>query len=157
MDIFISLESTTQNLSLLLMIKIAKSNQEELNKYHKKEWEEADKEHYGQKVSWRAKMYYLKAVEEGNLVGSLRMRIKAGVAHIEKLIVSKTNRRRGIGKKLMQQAEEIAKKNSTHKIDLITGKGWEAEDFYKSLGYQISAKLPKHSFKIDFVAFTKFI
>ena len=41
---------------------------------------------------------------------------------------------KGLGKKLLKKAEEIAKKNGKKKIVIISGVG--ARDYYRKLGYK---------------------
>ena len=41
----------------------------------------------------------------------------------------------GLGKKLMQKAEEIAKENGFNKLKIISGVG--VREYYKKLGYKL--------------------
>ncbi len=58
------------------------------------------------------------------------------VTWIEEITVDKTHRRKGIGKSLMQSAEEWAKEKDCRLVALATRR---AADFYKSMSYQESA------------------
>ncbi len=56
--------------------------------------------------------------------------------YISQLWVSKNLRHQGIGTLLMQKAEAFAK-DSDCKILSINTMDWEAEDFYKNLGFKV--------------------
>lgn len=121
------------------------------------EWAVADKEHYGKVVEWQEKKLLLKLTDRGKIIGTLTGKIEAGVAYIGSIIIAKDKREQGLGAKLMKEAEKIAKKFGAHKIYLVTGKDWEAVSFYRSLGYQVTAKLPNHYMHKDFIEMTKFL
>ncbi len=110
-------------------IKIFKKANKKIRDFEKKEWDIADQEHYGKILDWNAKKFTIVAYEKTDIVGVLEFSIKVGVADIQTLIVSSTQRGQGVGSTLLHKAEEIAKKNEAHKLYLITGKGWRAEDF----------------------------
>ncbi len=139
------------------MIIISKSTNKELKEFGKKEWPIANREHYGQNVNYKEKIFVYKAVEGGKIVGSIKGKLEAGVLYINYLIVDHNRKDKGIGKSLTQKSEDFGRKFGAHKIHLITGKGWEAEKFYQALGYRQIAILPKHHFKKDFVVYEKFI
>ena len=66
--------------------------------------------------------------------------------HIEGLVVASEYRGKGIGKKLMEFVEEIAKKYSPAIIDLTSGlrrAGDGSHEFYKSLGYKNEGYMAK--------------
>ncbi len=66
--------------------------------------------------------------------------------HIEGILVRKKYRGLGIGKKLMQHVEEIAKANSPAIIDLTSGLRREKDgthEFYKKLGYKNEGYMAK--------------
>ena len=56
---------------------------------------------------------------------------------VEDVVVDSTYRRQGIGKALMQYVEQHARENNCSYIMLVTdAKRVDAQEFYKSLGYQ---------------------
>lgn len=75
--------------------------------------------------------------------------------YISQLIVAGGKRGLGIGKKLMDRAEKLARKNKSHLIYLKTGVGWKAVVFYESLGYKKEAKIKRFKEKEDFWIMTK--
>jgi predicted N-acetyltransferase YhbS len=139
------------------MINISKSTNKELKDFGKKEWAIVDLEHYGKNIDYQQKDFIFKATENGKIVGSIKFSHETGVLYIAYLIVAHDKRGLGIGKSLVLKAEEEAKKLKAHKIYLVTGKGWDAEKFYQSLGYEQAGILKNHNFHKDFIAYEKFI
>ena len=140
-----------------MKLKVLKKHNKKIRDFEKKEWDIADQEHYGKILDWSSKKFAVVAYEKTEMIGVIEFSIKVGVADIQTLIVSSTERGKGIGKALLTKTEEIAKKNDAHKLHLITGKGWKAEDFYKNFGMLKTADLPNHYINRDFVAYSKFI
>lgn len=136
---------------------LVRKNSKKWNDFEIKEWEKADLEHYGRKVNWDKKDFNIVVKENNKIVGSLRMYIRVGICYIDSVIVSSELRGRGIGKILMDKAEELAKKNKVHKIYFHTGKDWDFVNFYEGLGYKITSDLPNHYLRVHFVEMTKFI
>lgn len=138
-------------------IKILSKTSKKLKDFNKREWPEANVEHFGHNEDWNTKHYILDAYDGPNLIGTLGIKIEAGVAYIGTMLVGKDQRRKGVGKQLMEKAKEIAKKNKAHKIYLQTGINWQSIYFYKKLGYKITGKLLNHYFNQDFIELTLFI
>jgi GNAT superfamily N-acetyltransferase len=66
--------------------------------------------------------------------------------HIEGLVITKEYRGKGIGKKLMEFVEEIARQNSPAIVDLTSGLRRAKDgshEFYKSLGYTNEGHMAK--------------
>jgi predicted N-acetyltransferase YhbS len=139
------------------MVKILKSVWKETKEFGDKEWPNANLEHYGREVDYNQKDFIFKATEGGNIVGTIKGSHEAGVIYISYLIVAHDKKGQGIGKLLTKEAEDFGKKLGAHKVYLTTGKGWEAEKFYRKLGYKDVATLHKHHFKKDFIVYEKLI
>ena len=139
------------------MIRIVSSTKGRTKKFSDKEWGYSNYEHYGVRDALRPINFVYKAEKDGKTVGIITARFTVGVLHIESLLVSHEDRHLGIGKLLMAKAESLAKKYRVHKIYLETGKGWEAEDFYKSLGFTQEGILKNHFARIDFIIYSKFL
>jgi ribosomal protein S18 acetylase RimI-like enzyme len=133
------------------------TNSKSWTAFEKREWEKADIEHYGQPLKWDKKNFKISAYEGRKIIGNLRMDIREGVAYVDAIIVSPENRGKGVGNQLMKKAEELARKNKTHKIYLQTGEDWTSLFFYLKLGYEITSKLPNHYHHVDFVELTKYL
>lgn len=123
----------------------------------KKEWKTADNQYHRKVVDWKKQTKILTAYEEGKLVGVLELYYVAGVMHIEEIIVAFSHHKKGIGKLLMEQAEEIAKKEKLHKLYLETGKTWGVANFYEKLGYIKTGEMPKHYCSQDYIQYSKFL
>lgn len=123
----------------------------------KHEWKVADVTHFGKEIQWKKNHQAIIAQDDEKIVGVLELTIQAGVMYIDELIVEGTKHGQGIGKTLMEKAEEIAQENKLHKIYLDTGENWSAVKFYEKLGYKKTAVLPKHYVGIDYFIFTKFL
>lgn len=133
------------------------TNNPSWTQFEKDEWAKADKDHYGVVGEWDKKHFFLEAKENGEVVGTLRLELTAGVAYIDSFIVAKDKRGKGIGKALVRRAEEIAREYRAHKIHLNTGKDWEARKVYEKLGYEKAGNFPDHYYHIDFIEMHKFL
>lgn len=140
-----------------MKIKVVKQTDKKIKDFEKKEWDLADEEHYGRRTDWDSKHVMLVAYEGNEVVGTLKLRIKLGVAEIKTLLVSSEKRRQGIGSTLLQKVETIAKEHHVHKLFLITGKGWASENFYQKHGFIATGSLLKHYMKHDFIEYTRYI
>jgi N-acetylglutamate synthase-like GNAT family acetyltransferase len=125
--------------------------------FDKKEWKEYDMEHFGQPIDWDTKVYFIKAEDEKGIVGTLGIKVEGGVGKINTILVRKGEQRKGIGKVLMEKAEEITKNQNGHKLFLMTGRGWKAIQFYEALGFEKTAEVNNHYFNTDFIELSKFI
>lgn len=143
--------------AIIVGMRISKTNQKEVDEFEKEEWPYADMEHYGEKVKYNNKKFMFKATEKGTIVGMIQGKLESGVVTIDYLIVGHDYYRKGIGKALTKWVEDFAWKEKAHKLHLMTGKDWQAEKFYKKLGYKKVAILPKHNFKKDFVVYEKLV
>ncbi len=82
-----------------------------------------------QRVKWLAS-------GEGNgLQGALAADILWDWIYVDELWVAPESRREGLGRKLMQLAEEFAESEGLSGIWLWT-QSWQAEGFYRRLGYE---------------------
>ncbi len=140
------------------MITISKSTKAEIKKFNDFEWIDADKKYYGKAVHWVRKDFVFKAVEDGEIVGNIYGKFGSGVLYIEDLMVAKDKRGQGIGKMLMQKAEDFGRELKAHKAWLLTGKTWEgSRTFYESLGYKQTGELLNHYKHKDFVIYEKLL
>lgn len=130
---------------------------ESIKKFEEDGWYEADLEHYGCAKPYSKKKYKFASYDNEDVVGILDLVIEGNVANIENLLVNKVNRGRGIGKSLTQFAESFAKEKKCTKIWLYTEEGWEAEKFYKKVGYKITGKHKNHYLGNTELIFTKFL
>jgi len=139
------------------MINISKSTQEEIKEFNEAEWVDEDQRYYGKSIEWIYEKYVFKAEENGEIVGSVSGNYEEGVLYIEDVIVAKQKRGQGIGKLLIETAENFANEKGGHKSYLITGKTWDVRKFYESLGFINTGELKNHFRGVDFVIYEKTI
>ena len=133
-----------------------KSNK--IREFNKREWKLVHPEHFGSEQNinyWTKKKFAFKAEIDGEITGTLDGNYVAGVMYISQLIIAGGKRGLGIGKKLMDKAEKLARENRLHLIYLKTGVDWKAVVFYESLGYKKEAKIKQFKEKEDFWVMTK--
>jgi ribosomal protein S18 acetylase RimI-like enzyme len=83
--------------------------------------------------------YFLKAVMDGKIIGSVRAYTKEGTCYIGRLIVHPDFQNRGIGTDLMNEIERIF--NTCRRFELFTGDKSERNlHLYQKLGYKIFKK-----------------
>ncbi|MXP46899.1 GNAT family N-acetyltransferase [Altererythrobacter luteolus] len=76
----------------------------------------------------------------GNVAGGLRATCYWNTLHIELLWLSDTARGTGIGRELVEKAEEFAISQNCRKA-LVETTSWQARPFYEKLGYTHMATL----------------
>ncbi len=140
-----------------ISIKTYKRKSKAFNTFHNKEWELANIGYYDRSVTWKKEKRYLIARDSKNkIVGILSLYVEAEVAYLNTMIVDKNERSKGIGTKLILEAEKLVKQLGAHKAYFNTGKTWRTVKLYKSLGYKITGEHKNHYFNQDFLIFTKF-
>lgn len=140
------------------MITVSKSTKGEIKKFNYKEWIDADISYYGKYEPWIERNFVFKAEENSEIVGNIYGKFGGGILYIDDLIVAKNKRGLGIGKILMQKAEEFGLGLKAHKVWLVTGKNWSgARGFYESLGYKQTGEFLNHYKHKDFVIYEKLL
>ena len=79
--------------------------------------------------------------ENGDVIGGILGGTYWGWMYIDILWVQADFRRRGIGSKLLVEAEKEADRRGCHHVHLDT-MSWQAPDFYKKHGYEVIGVLP---------------
>lgn len=138
-----------------MKITLLTGKSDDMRFFDKAEWKRYDLEHFGRALEWDTKMYFLKAEDKSGILGTMELKIEGGIGKINTRLVTNTNQRKGVGKALMQKAEELTRKLNGHKMFVITGKDWNAVKFYEALGYRKSGDLPNHYFNVDFMELSK--
>jgi len=88
------------------------------------------------------------AEEQGEVIGTMMLMIVPNLSHralpwavVENVVVDSSNRRKGVGKLLMDYALMRAREAGCYKIQLSSNKSrQEAHKFYESIGYKASAE-----------------
>lgn len=80
----------------------------------------------------------LVALDEGKVVGFVRLEVLDAALHVEQVTVSPEHGGRGIGRRLMLAAEELARERGYHRMTLTTFRDVPFNGpFYESLGWQV--------------------
>ncbi len=92
----------------------------------------------------------LVARQAGHVVGSVQLALakKANARHraeVQKLFVLQSQRRRGIGRALMEAVEQVARAHKRTLLVLDTRQGDSAEKLYRSLGYAEAGVIPQYA------------
>ena len=78
---------------------------------------------------------------DGNLIGGILGGTYWGWMYVDILWVHEDHRGKGIGSKLLTEAENEAKARGCHHVHLDT-MSWQAPEFYKKHGYTVIGILP---------------
>ena len=109
------------------------------------------------RVVWHEQLHDVVIKADGRIVAALRMRIAASLAHIDALYVLREYRGRGLGRRLLTRAEELANYYNCHKVSVAVFSGHAAQAFLEHCGYKTEAVLAQHTFKLDVALLRKFL
>jgi GNAT superfamily N-acetyltransferase len=112
---------------------------------------------YGFSVVWHEQSHDFAAVDKGETIGALTIRIAASLAHVEHLFVQAASRRAGVGRALLANAEDVANYYNCHKMTVLLPADSPSRQFFEACGYHQEALLPQHTFKIDMSVLRKFL
>ena len=118
---------------------------------------EALKTFWGFSVVWHEQTHEFAARDGERIVGALRARIAASLAHLEALVVAPDVRRHGIGRRLVERCEQVANYYNCHKVTVQVPVNGAARSFFEACGYKLDAILPQHTFKLDVAVMRKFL
>lgn len=109
------------------------------------------------RVVWHEQEHELAATLGDEVVGVLGLRIAASLAHIESLVVAPERRREGIGRRLLERAENLANYYNCHKMTVEAPAEGAARAFLDACGYKTEAILPQHTWKLAVAVMRKFL
>jgi GNAT superfamily N-acetyltransferase len=134
-------------------IKQVKKN--DVKGFQRREWKKFDRE-LG--FEWKDEEVVLAAFQGSEVIGTANIKFLGNVAYLERLMVAKTQRGKGIGSALMEKYEKLACKKGCHKLRVKTAE-WMGQNvsFYKKHGFKVEAKLKKDYHNKDWVILSKFI
>ncbi len=72
-------------------------------------------------------------------VGTGRLRVVEGIAKLERICVLPAHRKKGLGRVIMQELEEIAREKGITKVKLHSQT--PVQEFYEKLGYQPASEV----------------
>ena len=79
--------------------------------------------------------------EDGSIIGGILGGTYWGWMYVDILWVREDRRKKGIGSRLLTEAEKEAVRRGCHHVHLDT-MSWQAPDFYKKYGYEVIGVLP---------------
>lgn len=85
-------------------------------------------------IEKEVKFFVFARNETKQIIGGIRALCFWNTLHIELLWLSESNRGKGIGKELIESAENFAQANNCEKVFVETS-SWQAKPFYEKLGY----------------------
>ena len=91
-------------------------------------------------IEKEVKFFVFAKNQTGNIVGGIRAICFWNTLHIELLWLSESCRGKGIGKELIESAENFAKENDCGNVFVETT-SWQAKPFYEKVGYKHIATL----------------
>ncbi len=109
------------------------------------------------RVVWHEQSHEIAATRGTEIVGVLRLRIAASLAHVESFFIVPGERRRGTGRALLTRAENVANYYNCHKVTLEVPADLPARTFFEACGYHLEAVLPQHTWKLDVAIMRKFL
>lgn len=112
---------------------------------------------YGFSVVWQEQHHGVAALEAGRMLGAADVRIAASLAHVDALVVEPQRRRSGIGRRLLDEAADLASYYNCHKIVAMVPHASEAQRFFEACGYREEAVLRQHTFKLDVAVLRRFV
>ena len=112
---------------------------------------------YGFSVVWHEQRHDFAATENERVIGAATIRIAASLAHVETLVVAPDRRLAGIGRRLLEQAADVANYYNCHKMSVLVPYGSGAQRFFERCDYREEAILPQHTFKLDVAVLRKFL
>jgi GNAT superfamily N-acetyltransferase len=140
-----------------LPVEIVRVQPSDVATFHARAGREALKSFYGFSVIWHEQSHDIAAKDGDEIVGALRIRIAASLAHVEALAVAPQRRRTGIGTALLGDAADVANYYNCHKMTVLVPHGSPAQTFFEACGYKEEAVLPQHTFKLDMAILRKFL
>mgnify|MGYP001306025051 CR=1 FL=1 len=111
-------------------------------------------EHNISKTGHKTLKYYVHVLENDEIIGTSQGGMFNSALYISDFIIKKSYRKSGVGRKLINQIEEHAKKNNCKKIWVDTYE-YQAPDFYKKNGFIEKGRIENYRGKHAKIFFEK--
>lgn len=129
-----------------------------LSAFKDREWPAADLAHFGTlEMDFEKHPFTLVAREGDAIAGYVKATLDMGALYIDGILVAAGYQGRGIGKRLMDAAEQEGRRRGAHKVWLQTGADWDARFLYERLGYERTGILKEQYARKDFLIYEKFL
>ncbi len=140
-----------------MSLEIAHVRAGDLAEFYKQTEREALKTFYDFTVIWHEESHDFSASDGGRIVGGATIRIAASLAHVDRIVVAPGARRGGVGRALLDAADDLGKYANCHKMTALVPHRGAAQQFFEACGYREEAVLPQHTFKLDCAVMRKFL
>jgi GNAT superfamily N-acetyltransferase len=140
-----------------LPVDIVRVQPEAVMEFVRRTEREALKTFYDFSVIWHEQTHDFAAMDGETMLGAAQIRIAASLAAVERIVVLPEQRRRGIGRSLLQSAADVANYYNCHKMTALVPHHSAAQTFFERCDYRVEAVLPQHTFKLDMAAMRKFL
>ncbi len=138
-------------------VEIARVRSGDVSPFYRAVEREALRALYDFSVVWHEQIQDFAALDGGATVAAATIRIAASLAHVERIVVESQRRRSGIGRRLLDEAADVASYYNCHKMSAFVPHGSAAQRFFEACGYREEAVLPQHTFKLDVAVLRKFL
>lgn len=140
-------------------MEINEVGREDIEDFLLREWKPVNERMFGlyDPAMWDVQRYALAAFDNEMVVGAVVFKIDAGLGKVTQIITAGDHRGKGIGRALMQRAEEICRREGCHKVSLKTYWNSEAQRFYQEQGYMVEGILRRDTHGIDMCQMCKFL
>jgi len=122
-------------------------NPKVLKEFLTTEWDLVDTEHFGEVTRLYSKKRFIYVVRDDNdnkVIGYAVLETNMGVATIVSVVFKKTENIEDLGRDLIKNIIENARRKECHVIKLETGTHWKSREMYEELGFKIRAILPDY-------------
>jgi GNAT superfamily N-acetyltransferase len=140
-----------------LPVEIARVRSGDVSPFYRAVEREALRALYDFSVVWHEQVQDFAAIDGDATVAAATIRIAASLAHVERIVVESQRRRSGIGRRLLDEAADVASYYNCHKMSALVPHGSAAQRFFEACGYREEAVLPQHTFKLDVAVLRKFL
>jgi ribosomal protein S18 acetylase RimI-like enzyme len=140
-----------------LPVEIVRVQPAEVAEFFRVTQREALKSLYDFNVIWHEQLHDIAAKDGEQIVGAAKVRIAASLCHVEALVVHPDRRRRGIGRRLLANAADLANYYNCHKMSVLVPHKSAAQRFFERCDYHEEAVLPQHTFKLDMAVLRQFL
>lgn len=108
-------------------------------------------------VIWHEQRYGFAAMDGDAMLAAAVLHVAASLGTVERLVVAPEHRRRGFGRKLLDEMADVANYYNCHKMTAMVPHGRNAQTFFEACGYGVEAVLPQHTFKLDMALMRKYL
>ncbi len=138
-------------------VEIVRLQPQALDPFYREHEREALRAFYEFPVIWHEQSYGFAAVDGETTLAAGTLRVAASLGQIDCLIVAPAQRRRGLGRAILNEMADVANYYNCHKMTVMVPHNRSAQKFFEACGYGVEAVLPQHTFKLDMAMMRKYL